>query len=61
MQHRVPNPIWEAAKLLQPPDVSGSGLMDPKHCWSGGILLSCRSPDFQGVWPLLAPSPDEGA
>ena len=35
--------------------------MNLGHCWSGGILQSCRSPDSQGAWPLEAPSLDGDA
>ena len=61
MRSRVHNSLWEAAVVLLPPEVPSLSLMRPGCCLSGGILQSCRSPDFQGAWPPEAASPDGGA
>ena len=54
------NPLWEAAKLWPPLEVPGWDWTDLEHCRSGGTLLSCRQPDFQGTWPDAATSQDGG-
>ena len=61
MRHWAYNSLWEAAKVLLPLEVPGIDLMRPGHCLSGGILQSCRPPDSQGTWPLMAVSADGDA
>ena len=52
------NSLGQAAKVLLPLGVPGTGLTRPRHCLSGDILQSCRPPEFQGASPPEAASQD---
>ena len=58
MHHPLCNPLWEAANLSPLWGVPGWDSTSFEHCWLGGILLSCRTPGYQGSWPHVDVTPD---
>ena len=61
MRHPADKSLRQAAKVLLPPGVPGTGLTRPGHCLAGDILQSCRPPGFRGALPPEAESQDANA